>query len=237
MHRRSPVATTGVPRGDPASPNWRLPGLGSCRPVWANHWANSGHTYASGGFKAMRSRRLGTPSGKRRHARRTGARLAVSVRPRYRRKGQSDLAHLARMTCGEKSLEAQVLRLFDRQAGMLLAPMQQRRSSPRPLQARRAALGPGKWPRPPRDLSLLRGGAMRPGLPKRIAGLRAPSGKRRPPSGRCSPSASRPVCRIWPPRQLIVSPIPKFAGTCGSSDANFGIKGNSNIMILVRFWI
>jgi hypothetical protein len=29
------------------------------------------------------------------------------------------------MNCGEKSLEAQVLRLFDRQAGMLLAPMQQ----------------------------------------------------------------------------------------------------------------
>ena len=40
-----------------------------------------------------------------------------------------DLAHLARMTCGEKSLEAEVLRLFDRQAGMLLARMQQ--SSPK----------------------------------------------------------------------------------------------------------
>jgi HPt (histidine-containing phosphotransfer) domain-containing protein len=39
-----------------------------------------------------------------------------------------DLAHLARMTCGEKSLEAEVLSLFDRQAGMLLARMQQ--SSP-----------------------------------------------------------------------------------------------------------
>jgi hypothetical protein len=38
--------------------------------------------------------------------------------------GTIDLAHLARMTCGEKSLEAQVLRLFDRQAGMLFAPMQ-----------------------------------------------------------------------------------------------------------------
>jgi hypothetical protein len=38
-----------------------------------------------------------------------------------------DVAHLARMTCGEKSLEAEVLRLFDRQAGMLLARM----SSPR----------------------------------------------------------------------------------------------------------
>ena len=34
-----------------------------------------------------------------------------------------DLAHLARMTCGEKSLEAEVLGLFDRQAGMLLARM------------------------------------------------------------------------------------------------------------------
>jgi len=34
-----------------------------------------------------------------------------------------DLAHLARMACGEKSLEAEVLSLFDRQAGMLLARM------------------------------------------------------------------------------------------------------------------
>jgi hypothetical protein len=32
------------------------------------------------------------------------------------------------------------------------------------------------------------------------------------------------------------APIPKFAGTCGTSDANFGIKrGTSNFMILVRF--
>jgi hypothetical protein len=29
------------------------------------------------------------------------------------------------MSCGEKGPEAQVLRLFDRQAGMLLSPMQQ----------------------------------------------------------------------------------------------------------------
>jgi hypothetical protein len=34
-----------------------------------------------------------------------------------------DLAHLARMTLGEKSLEAEVLALFDRQAGILLARM------------------------------------------------------------------------------------------------------------------
>jgi hypothetical protein len=61
--------------------------------------------------------------------------------------GTIDLAHLARMTCGEKSLEAQVLRLFDRQAGMLLARMQQSSPkaevpSPTPLQARR---GIGAW--------------------------------------------------------------------------------------------
>jgi HPt (histidine-containing phosphotransfer) domain-containing protein len=36
-----------------------------------------------------------------------------------------DLAHLARMTLGDKSLEAEVLALFDRQAGILLARMRQ----------------------------------------------------------------------------------------------------------------
>ena len=34
-----------------------------------------------------------------------------------------DLAHLARMTFGEENLEGEVLRLFDRQAAMLLARM------------------------------------------------------------------------------------------------------------------
>jgi Hpt domain len=34
-----------------------------------------------------------------------------------------DLAHLARMTLGERSLEAEVLTLFDRQAAVLLARM------------------------------------------------------------------------------------------------------------------
>jgi HPt (histidine-containing phosphotransfer) domain-containing protein len=36
-----------------------------------------------------------------------------------------DLVHLGRMTLGEKSLEAEVLALFDRQAGMLFARMEQ----------------------------------------------------------------------------------------------------------------
>jgi HPt (histidine-containing phosphotransfer) domain-containing protein len=35
-----------------------------------------------------------------------------------------DVAHLERMTFGEKGLEGEVLRLFDRQAGMLLARIQ-----------------------------------------------------------------------------------------------------------------
>ena len=35
-----------------------------------------------------------------------------------------DLVHLGRMTLGEKSLEAEVLALFDRQASMLLARME-----------------------------------------------------------------------------------------------------------------
>ncbi|MEX0752079.1 MAG: Hpt domain-containing protein [Xanthobacteraceae bacterium] len=36
-----------------------------------------------------------------------------------------DLAHLSRMTLGERSLEREVLELFDRQAGMLLGRMRQ----------------------------------------------------------------------------------------------------------------
>jgi HPt (histidine-containing phosphotransfer) domain-containing protein len=36
-----------------------------------------------------------------------------------------DLAHLARMTLGERSLEREVLQLFDRQAAMLLTRMRQ----------------------------------------------------------------------------------------------------------------
>jgi Hpt domain len=36
-----------------------------------------------------------------------------------------DVAHLARMTLGDASLEREVLQLYDRQAGMLLARMQQ----------------------------------------------------------------------------------------------------------------
>jgi HPt (histidine-containing phosphotransfer) domain-containing protein len=39
--------------------------------------------------------------------------------------GIIDLPHLTRMTLGEKRLKAEVLALFDRQAGMLLARMQQ----------------------------------------------------------------------------------------------------------------
>jgi len=62
--------------------------------------------------------------------------------------GTIDLAHLARMTCGDKSLEAEVLRLFDRQAGMLLARMQQ--SSPKAVGAfahtlSGSARGIGAW--------------------------------------------------------------------------------------------
>jgi HPt (histidine-containing phosphotransfer) domain-containing protein len=40
-------------------------------------------------------------------------------------KGIIDLAHLAHMTCGEKSLETEVLSLFDGQAKMLLARIEE----------------------------------------------------------------------------------------------------------------
>ena len=47
----------------------------------------------------------------------TGARLPAPV------EAAIDLAHLARMTLGERDLEAEVLTLFDRQAAILLAHM------------------------------------------------------------------------------------------------------------------
>jgi hypothetical protein len=50
-----------------------------------------------------------------------------------------DLAHLTRMTFGEKALESEVLALFDRQAGMLLARM--KRASPKTAAAFAHTLG------------------------------------------------------------------------------------------------
>ena len=63
--------------------------------------------------------------------------------------GAIDLAHLARMTLGEKSLEAEVLALFDRQAGILLERM---RMAPPPAAGafahtlKGSAQGIGAWP-------------------------------------------------------------------------------------------
>jgi HPt (histidine-containing phosphotransfer) domain-containing protein len=59
-----------------------------------------------------------------------------------------DLEHLARMTLGERSLEAEVLMLFDRQADVLLAHM--RDSSPEAVAAfahtlKGSARGIGAW--------------------------------------------------------------------------------------------
>jgi len=59
-----------------------------------------------------------------------------------------DRAHLARMTLGDARLQAEVLALFDRQAGMLLARM--RRASPAAVGAfahtlKGSARGIGAW--------------------------------------------------------------------------------------------
>jgi hypothetical protein len=60
-----------------------------------------------------------------------------------------DLVHLARMTRGDRSLEREVLQLFDRQATMLIGRM---RSSPAPAVSAAAhvltgsARGIGAWP-------------------------------------------------------------------------------------------
>ncbi|HEV3372620.1 MAG TPA: Hpt domain-containing protein [Xanthobacteraceae bacterium] len=59
-----------------------------------------------------------------------------------------DLKHLARMTLGERSLEAEVLRLFDRQAAVLLDHMRQ--AAPQAVAAfahtlKGSARGIGAW--------------------------------------------------------------------------------------------
>jgi HPt (histidine-containing phosphotransfer) domain-containing protein len=59
-----------------------------------------------------------------------------------------DLAHLARMTLGERSLEAEVLALFDQQAEVLLAHM--REAAPKAVAAfahtlKGSARGIGAW--------------------------------------------------------------------------------------------
>ena len=59
-----------------------------------------------------------------------------------------DLKHLARMTLGERSLEAEVLRLFDRQAAVLLDHMRQ--AAPQAIAAfahtlKGSARGIGAW--------------------------------------------------------------------------------------------
>jgi HPt (histidine-containing phosphotransfer) domain-containing protein len=71
----------------------------------------------------------------------TGAPLAASVET-------IDLEHLARMTFGERRLEAEVLTLFDRQAAVLLARM--RDSAPAAVAAfahtlKGSARGIGAW--------------------------------------------------------------------------------------------
>ena len=60
-----------------------------------------------------------------------------------------DLEHLSRMTLGERSLECELLRLFDRQATMLMSRMQQ--TAPAIVAAcahtlKGSALGIGAWP-------------------------------------------------------------------------------------------
>ena len=62
--------------------------------------------------------------------------------------GAIDLAHLARMTLGERSLEAEVLALFDQQAAVLLAHM--REAAPQAVAAfahtlKGSARGIGAW--------------------------------------------------------------------------------------------
>ena len=59
-----------------------------------------------------------------------------------------DLEHLSRMTLGERSLESELLRLFDRQAVMLLERMQQATPAIAAASAhtlKGSALGIGAW--------------------------------------------------------------------------------------------
>jgi HPt (histidine-containing phosphotransfer) domain-containing protein len=54
----------------------------------------------------------------------TGAVSPVSAPPLAPVERSIDLEHLARMTLGDRSLEREVLQLFDRQAAMLIARME-----------------------------------------------------------------------------------------------------------------
>src|SRR5262245_35660445 len=70
-----------------------------------------------------------------------------------------DLVHLARMTLGDRSLEREVLALFDRQAGMLLVRMQQAARTGICAAAhtlKGSARGIGAWRVPPRRSRLRR---------------------------------------------------------------------------------
>src|SRR5882672_7744064 len=113
-----------------------------------------------------------------------------------------DLAHLARMTLGEKGLEREVLDLFERQADMLLARMAAEEPrmlarSPIRWRALQVVSAPGGWPRWP-----LRSSA-RPRCRERAHSsawsIISPRRSRRcmPPSGTCSTPTDAKSC---PPR-------------------------------------
>ena len=93
-----------------------------------------------------------------------------------------DLVHLGRMTLGEKSLEAEVLALFDRQADMLLTRMRQARPAAAAAFAhtiKGSARGIGAW-RVAEAAEVVERAATDPaGLPDAVARLAAAIGEAR----------------------------------------------------------
>jgi hypothetical protein len=107
-------------------------------PVFTGRWSLSWHGGRIQGAKEPREANMET----------TADTAAPTDRLTPRSVETIDLDHLARMTLGERSLEAEVLTLFDRQAAVLLAHM---RESPPPAVAafahtlKGSARGIGAW--------------------------------------------------------------------------------------------
>jgi HPt (histidine-containing phosphotransfer) domain-containing protein len=96
--------------------------------------------------------------------------------------GVIDLGHLTRMTFGEESLRAEVLALFDRQAGMLLARIEQ--AAPREAAAFAhtlvgSARGVGAWEVAAAAAGLERAVSEKSALPGALARLAAAVGEAR----------------------------------------------------------
>jgi hypothetical protein len=148
-HDRWLIAMKKAWRGGLPSASSRLPGLCGSRPAWIKATSHSGHVMFQADAKSAACgvpEKAGNPvPSERPSAPGQGSRVSQIEKSA---EGTIDLSHLARITFGERRLQAEVLALFDRQADMLLARMQQ--VSPKAAAAyahtiRGSARGVGAW--------------------------------------------------------------------------------------------